>query len=140
MSAMDFPNEPDEDDIYTNGIYTWQYDGTRWNRYLGSLDVFTQAQTIETKSDSYTLVNSDVGKVIAMNKSTAQTVTINGSLDLSVGQRIDVVQTGAGQVTFSASSATVNGTPGLKTRAQYSAATVLCTGTDTYIVIGDLAA
>jgi len=75
-----------------------------------------------------------------MNKSTAQTVTINGTLDLSVGQRIDVVQTGAGQVTFSPSSATVNGTPGLKTRDRYSAATVLCTGTDTYIVIGDLTA
>ena len=106
----------------------------------GAAGTWALAQTIDTKSDSYTLLTADAGKVIAMNKATAQTVTINGSLDLSVGQRIDVVQTGAGQVTFSASSATVNGTPGLKTRAQYSAATVLCTGTDTYIVIGDLAA
>ena len=101
---------------------------------------WSDPQTIDNKTDSYTLVTADAGKVITMAKATAQTVTINGSLDLSVGQRIDVVQTGAGQVTFSASSATVNGTPGLKTRAQYSAATVLCTGTDTYIVIGDLAA
>jgi hypothetical protein len=66
-------------------------------------------------------------------------VTVNGSLDLSTGQRIDVFQTGEGQVTFVASSATVNGTPSLKLRAQYSAATVFCTGADTYIVIGDLA-
>lgn len=102
-------------------------------------DTFSKAQTVDTKSDSYTLLTADAGKMIAMNKSTAQTVTINGSLDLAVGQRIDVIQTGAGQVTFSASSATVNGTPGLKTRAQYSVASVIATGTDTYVVFGDLA-
>lgn len=103
-------------------------------------DVFGKAQTLETKSDSYTLLTADAGKVIAMDKSTAQTVTVNGSLDLLTGQRIDVVQTGAGQVTFSASSATVNGTPGLKLRARYSAASLLCVGTDSYVLIGDLAA
>lgn len=103
-------------------------------------DTFGKAQTIDTKSDSYTLLTADAGKMIAMNKSTAQTVTINGSLDLAVGQRIDVIQTGAGQVTFTGSSATVNGTPGLKTRAQYSVASVIATGTDTYVVFGDLAA
>ena len=103
-------------------------------------DTFGKAQTIDTKSDSYTLLTADAGKMIAMNKSTAQTVTINGSLDLAVGQRIDVIQTGAGQVTFTGSSATVNGTPGLKTRARYSVASVIATGTDTYVVFGDLAA
>lgn len=102
-------------------------------------DTFSKAQTIDTKSDSYTLLTADAGKMIAMNKATAQTVTINESLDLAVGQRIDVIQTGAGQVTFLASSATVNGTPGLKTRAQYSVASVIATGTDTYVVFGDLA-
>jgi len=98
------------------------------------------AQTIDTKSDSYTPVVGDVNKIIAMNKSTAQTVTISSTLGLTVGQRIDVLQTGAGQVTFQASGTTVNGTPGLKTRAQYSAATILCTAADTYVILGDLAA
>jgi hypothetical protein len=98
------------------------------------------AQTIDTKSDSYTLLTADAGKLIAMNKSTAQTVTVNGTLDLAVGQKIDILQTGAGQVTVSGSGATVNGTPGLKFRAQYSAATLLCTAADTYILIGDLSA
>jgi hypothetical protein len=98
------------------------------------------AQTTDTKADSYTLLTGDAGKLILMDKSTAQDVTIDASLDLAVGQRIDVVQTGAGQVTFVASSATVNGTPGLKLRARYSAATVLCVGTDSYVVLGDLSA
>lgn len=98
------------------------------------------AQTTETKSDSYTLLTADAGKIILMDKATAQDVTINGSLDLSVGQRIEVIQSGVGQVTFVASGATVNATPGLKTRARYSAATVLCVGVDSYYVIGDLSA
>jgi len=34
----------------------------------------------------------------------------------------------------------VNGTPGLKLRAQYSAATLLCVGADTYVLLGDLSA
>jgi hypothetical protein len=98
------------------------------------------AQITDTKADSYTLLTGDAGKLILMDKSTAQDVTIDASLDLAVGQRIDVVQTGAGQVTFVASTATVNGTPGLKLRARYSAATVLCVGTDSYVVLGDLSA
>jgi hypothetical protein len=106
----------------------------------GAAGQWDTAQTTDTKSDSYTLLTADAGKLILMNKSTAQDVTVNGSLDLSVGQRIDVIQTGAGQVTFVASSATVNATPGLKLRARYSAATVVCVGTDSYVVVGDLSA
>jgi hypothetical protein len=66
-------------------------------------------------------------------------ITVDGSLDLSVGQRIDLLQLGTGQVTVVASGATVNGTPTLKLRARYSAATLLCRATDTYVLIGDLA-
>jgi hypothetical protein len=66
-------------------------------------------------------------------------ITVNGSLDLSAGQRIDLLQLGTGQVTVVASGATVNGTPTLKLRARYSAATLLCQATDTYVLIGDLA-
>jgi hypothetical protein len=66
-------------------------------------------------------------------------ITVNGSLDLSVGQRIDLLQLGTGQVTVVASIATVNGTPGLKLRARYSAASVVCVATDSYVVVGDLA-
>jgi len=66
-------------------------------------------------------------------------ITVNGSLDLSAGQRIDLLQLGTGQVTVVASGATVSGTPSLKLRARYSAATLLCTGTDTYVLVGDLA-
>lgn len=68
-------------------------------------------------------------------------MTVNASLDLAVGQRIDVAQTGAGQVSIVASGgATVNGYPGLDIAGQYGVATIVCTAADTYLVFGDLSA
>jgi hypothetical protein len=158
--AIDFPDSPENGELFTISGKTWSYSTTTgvWDLTGGIVGAtgptgptgslgptgpqgdWSAAQTADTKSDSYTLLTSDVGKLVLMDKSTAQDVTINGSLDLTVGQRIDVIQTGAGQVTFVASGATVNATPGLKTRAQYSGATVICVGTDSYVVVGDLSA
>jgi hypothetical protein len=97
-------------------------------------------QQVDTKTDDYTLLTADAGKLIIINSSSNEDVTVNGSLDLAVGQRIDVLRLGTGEVTVVASGTTVNGTPGLRLRARYSTATVLCVGTDTYVVLGDLKA
>jgi hypothetical protein len=67
------------------------------------------------------------------------TLNVNTGIGLSAGQRIDMVQTGSGQVTV-AGTATTNATPGKKFRAQYSAATLICTSTNNYILVGDLSA
>lgn len=99
---------------------------------------WSDPQTISAKTAAYTLVTADAGKLITVDTSSNVDVTVNGSLDLSAGQRIDILQLGTGRVTVVASGATVNGTPSLKLRARYSSATLLCTGTDTYVLIGDL--
>lgn len=106
----------------------------------GSVSAAKLTYGIDNKTAAYTLVAADRGKIITVNSATAVDVTINSSLGLSAGERIDVIQTGAGQVTFVASGTTVNGAPGLKIVGQYRAATVLCVGADSYIVIGALAA
>lgn len=106
----------------------------------GATGSFALAQTVEDKTADYTLLTADVGKLITVTSATAKTITVNGTLDLSVGQRIDLLQMGAGQVTVSGSGATVNGTPGLKLRAQYSGASLVCTAADTYVLVGDLTA
>jgi hypothetical protein len=57
-----------------------------------------------------------------------------------VGGRIDFVVIGAGMAIFAAGgSATVNGTPSLTTRAQYSAASAIKRAADTWLVMGDMA-
>jgi hypothetical protein len=76
--------------------------------------------------------------MVTLNNASAVTVTVNGTTSLSAGQAIDLLQIGAGQVTVSASGVTVNASPGLKFRARYSAATLLCIGTNDYVLIGDL--
>jgi hypothetical protein len=68
-------------------------------------------------------------------------VPTNATTAIAVGRRIDFVQTGAGQVTFAgAAGVTLQGTPGLKLRAQFSACSLIKTATDTWVLIGDLTA
>jgi len=98
----------------------------------------TNAQT-----SSYTLVLSDSSKVVEMSNASANTLTIplNSSVAFPIGSQIIILQTGAGQTTIvGAGGVTVNGTPGLKLRAQFSSATLIKRGTDTWVSLGDLVA
>ncbi len=97
-------------------------------------------RSITTSTDTPT--STDLGNLLTIDTTSgAVTVTINSSLGLTAGQRIDFVWIGAAtSVTFSASSVTLNGTPGLNLRARYSAATLVCTASNTYVLVGDLSA
>ena len=58
----------------------------------------------------------------------------------TTGQRVDVLQSGAGSVTLTAGAGmTLHGTPSLVTRAQWSAVSVLFLTATEGVVIGDLA-
>jgi len=100
--------------------------------------------SIVQKTDSYTLSSlTERDNLIEMGKATAQTLTIptNATVAYPVGTSIDILQTGAGQVTIAgAVGVTVNATPGLKLRAQWSSATLFKRATDTWVVMGDLSA
>lgn len=99
--------------------------------------------SINAQAASYTLVLADNGKMVEMSVASANNLTVptNASVAFPIGTQITVVQTGAGQTTIvAASGATVNGTPGLKLRAQWSTATLIKRGTDTWLATGDLIA
>lgn len=96
--------------------------------------------TIDTKSSSYTLVISDQSKIIEANSSSATSIVIptNASVSFPVGTNIVVLQSGTGQVGITGQpGVTINGTPGLKTRAQWSLLTLIKRGTDAWVVAGD---
>jgi hypothetical protein len=98
---------------------------------------------INAQTASYTLVLTDKNKLVELSNASATTLTVpaNTSVAFPVGARIDILQTGAGQITVAgAGGVTVNGTPGLKLRAQWSAATLTKRATDTWVLIGDLSA
>ena len=91
---------------------------------------------------TYTTVLADQSKLVTLNNGSAITLTIpaNSSVAYPVGTKIDLAQLGAGQVTVAgAGGVTVNATPTLKLRAQYSAATCIKIATDTWLLVGDLA-
>ena len=92
---------------------------------------------------SYTLVLTDDGKVVEMNVGSANTLTIPRDISVlfPVGTQIMIIQTGAGQTTIvPGGGVTVNSTPGLKLRAQWSSATLLKRAADTWYATGDLTA
>lgn len=95
---------------------------------------------------TYTLVLTDNGRLVTLNNAAAITVTVplNSSVAYATGAIINVQQIGAGQVTIQgASGVTITSTGATATapvtRAQYSAASIIKTGTDSWTVIGDIA-
>jgi hypothetical protein len=91
---------------------------------------------------TYTLVLSDSGKLLELNKSTAQTLLIptNASVAFPTGTQIMAYQAGIGQLSFSGTSGvTMNSSGGkFKTGAQFAAATLIKTATDTWLLSGDI--
>jgi hypothetical protein len=100
--------------------------------------------TISTATGTtYTPAVTDVNKLVQLNNAAAITVTVPASV-FSAGQQVNIQQTGAGQVTVqgdgtSVLTSTGASGPAPKTRAQYSAATIVCTSSNNFTVIGDLA-
>lgn len=99
--------------------------------------------SINAQSASYTLVLADAAKQVEMNVASGNTLTIptNATVAFPVGTVIIIVQTGAGQTTIAGSGGvTVNATPGLKLRAQWSIATITKRAENTWLAAGDLVA
>ncbi len=99
---------------------------------------------IVQKTASYTLsALSERDSLIEVSSSSATTVTIpaNATVAYPVGTSLDVLQTGSGQVTIAgADGVTVNATPGLNLRTQWSSATLFKRAENTWVVYGDLSA
>lgn len=86
---------------------------------------------------SYTLVASDNGKVVTLNNASAITLTVPASL--GAGFNCLIVQLGAGAVTPTASSTTINQRQSLtKTAGQYAVATLVAYAADVFALGGDL--
>jgi hypothetical protein len=112
-------------------------DGTQTKQGVPSITAINQ------QAGAYTSVLSDRDKLVEVSSASGVTVTIpaNASVAYPVGTSIDILQTGTGQVTIAgAGGVTVNATPGLKLRTQWSSATLFKRATDTWVVFGDLTA
>lgn len=92
-------------------------------------------------TSSYTLVASDLGKLVEGNSSSAITITIpTDSVSFSEGDRIDILQTGSGQITLNPDTGvTLNSDSGKrKLLNQWAACTLIKRGSNTWVAIGNL--
>ena len=105
----------------------------------GSISVQSD-NTITTNAQvsNYTIAPIDSGRLIEM--SGGGTLTITDSASFPVGFSVDILQTGASQVTIAGTSFTPNATPGLKLRTQWSSATLIKRALNSWVVLGDLSA
>jgi len=96
---------------------------------------------INTQTGNYTLVIADAGRLVTVSAAGSSTVTIplNSSVSFGLGTKIVIARIGAGAVAIAgAVGVTVNATPGLNLRAQYSGATCIQIALNSWLVLGDL--
>ncbi len=103
------------------------------------------ADFVTDATTARTLTSTDMGKTIRFTSASATVVTVDASTDFTVGARVDIIAEGSSELTVLASGATVAGAETSTTSGsftiglQYSAATLLCVATDSYLIIGNVA-
>lgn len=126
--------------VPSNG-QAWVGDSSQTNGVTTGMPyvVTANAQT----GTSYTLVLGDAGKLVTVSNASTHTLTVplNASVAYPTGTVINVARLGAGAVNVAATGGVTINSPGsvLGLRAQYSQATLVKTGTDTWLLGGDIA-
>ena len=99
---------------------------------------------IVQKTASYSIDDLSLrDSLIEVSSTSGTTITVpaDSSYNFPVGTTLDILQTNTGQVTIAAGAGvTVNATPGLKLRTQWSSATLLKRAANTWVAFGDLSA
>jgi hypothetical protein len=101
-------------------------------------------QTVATPTfaaNTYTLQATDKDKILlASNGATTGNINVPSEI-FAVGSVLTIVQTGTGQLTLSAQGTTLNSQDSkLKLNGQYASCQLICTATNTFLVIGNLVA
>ena len=92
---------------------------------------------------TYTLVAGNLNQLVTLDNASPITLTVPPSV-FSAGDVINIAQIGAGQVTLAQGAGVTITSTGAsasapKLRARYSAASIICTASNTFLVIGDIA-
>jgi hypothetical protein len=107
------------------GYYYWN--GTAWIQISGGL-------VIESRSAGFTLTAADNNKLFFINSASTVTVTVPS---LPIGFSCQLIQVGAGTVTFAPSSTTLNSASGLSTRTTNSVIGLVMNSATIGYVFGD---
>jgi len=108
------------------------------DRAVGSAELDGLSINAGTTS-AYTFVAGDANRVVTFSATTTATIPAS---TFSVGDQINILQTGSGQVTVAAGAGVTlrSEASRVKTRAQYALATVICIATNEWVVLGNVVA
>lgn len=135
--ALLFPGSPTDGDtvIINNITYVYRSSITAW-------DIIDRLVVTNTQISNYTLSLSDAGKIVEMNSSSPNNVTVplNSVVAFPIGSVIDIIQYGTGQTTIvPESGVTLRSLDGLLSLAtQYAATSLYKRDTNEWVVIGNL--
>jgi|LakMenEpi03Aug12_release.lakeMendotaPanAssembly.Ray.scaffolds.fasta_scaffold173221_2 hypothetical protein len=92
---------------------------------------------------TYTLALSDAHDLVTLSNASAISLTVptNASVAFDIGDQVNIVQLGAGQVTVGGAGVTLRSQGSkLKLNGQYSAATLIKINSDEWVLVGNTAA
>ena len=124
------------------GIVTGTDSGLAGGATSGTVTLRLKLDFDAETGTTYTLVAGNLNQLVTLNNASAITLTVPPSV-FSAGDVINIAQIGAGQVTLSqGAGVTINSTGATATapklRATYSAASIVCTASNTFLVVGDI--
>ena len=125
------------------GIVTGTDSGLSGGATSGTVTLRQKLEFDAETGTTYTLVAGNLNQLVTLNNASAITLTVPPSV-FSAGDVINIAQIGAGQVTLAqGAGVTITSTGATssapKLRANKSAASIICTASNTFLVVGDLA-
>ena len=125
------------------GIVTGTDSGLSGGATSGTVTLRQKLEFDAETGTTYTLVAGNLNQLVTLNNASAITLTVPPSV-FSAGDVIHIAQIGAGQVTLAqGAGVTITSTGATssapKLRANKSAASIICTASNTFLVVGDLA-
>jgi hypothetical protein len=96
---------------------------------------------IPAKTTAYTIQLGDKDKFLELNGTFTISIPTDEVTNFPIGSQVNILNIGSGVITIAAvtgGTTTVNGTPGLILRAQWSGATLIKRAANSWVVAGDL--
>ena len=123
------------------GITTGVSSGLSGGVTSGTADLRLKTEFNAQTGTTYTLVAADLNKLVTTSNAAAIVVTIPAST-FSAGDIINVQSIGVGLTTISGAGVTITSTGAVASapilRARYSAASIICTASNVFTIVGDL--
>jgi len=125
------------------GVVTGTDSGLSGGATSGTVTLRQKLEFDAETGTTYTLLAANLNQLVTLNNASAITLTVPPSV-FSAGDVINIAQIGAGQVTLAqGAGVTITSTGATssapKLRAQQSAASIICTASNTFLVVGDIA-